>query len=58
MCTQAGGTKDKISILCLKMPRVFKIKISVFQVIALAKRQKDSLPEFCYGFNMAFGFFH
>jgi hypothetical protein len=39
-----------------KMPHVFKIKISVFQVMT-AKRQKDSLPEFCYGFNKEFGFF-
>jgi hypothetical protein len=28
--TQAEGTKDKISILCLKMPHEFKIKVSVF----------------------------
>jgi hypothetical protein len=39
------------------MPHVFKIKDSVFQVITLAKRQKGSLLEFCYGFNKAFGFF-
>jgi hypothetical protein len=37
MCAQAGGNKDKISILCLKMPHIFKIKISIFQVMALAK---------------------
>jgi hypothetical protein len=40
-----------------KMLRVFKIKISVFQVRTLAKRQKNSLPEFCYGFNKALRFF-
>jgi hypothetical protein len=25
--------------------------------MALAKKQKDRLPEFCYGFNKEFGFF-
>jgi hypothetical protein len=39
------------------MPHVFKIEISAFQIITVAKRQKDSLLEFCHGFNKAFGFF-
>jgi hypothetical protein len=62
-CTQVGGTKEKISILCqsllyfLHIPYVFKIKISVFQVMSLTKRQKGNLLEFCYGFNKASGFF-
>jgi hypothetical protein len=34
-----------------KMPHVFKTKMSVFQVMTLTKRQKHSLPGFCYGFN-------
>jgi hypothetical protein len=55
MCAQAKGTKENFNSLS-KMPHVFKIKISVFQVMT-AKRQKDSLPEFCYGFNKEFGFF-
>jgi hypothetical protein len=62
VCAQAGRTKDRISILkvflyFLQMPHVFKIKISVLQVMALAKRQKGSLPEFCCGFRKVFGFF-
>jgi hypothetical protein len=40
-----------------RMPYIFKNKISVFQIMLLAKREKGSLPEFCYGFNKAFGFF-
>jgi hypothetical protein len=41
----------------LQMPHLFKIKISVFQIMALARRQKGSLPDFFYGFHNAFGFF-
>jgi hypothetical protein len=56
MCAQAKGTKEYFNSLS-KMPHVFKFKILVFQVMMLAKRQKDSLPEFCYGFSKAFRFF-
>jgi hypothetical protein len=31
-----------------QIPRVFKIKMSVYQVMALAKRQKGSFLDFCY----------
>jgi hypothetical protein len=54
-------TKDRISVYAflyfLQMPHVFKIKISLFQIMARTKRQKDSLLQFCYGFNKALGFF-
>jgi hypothetical protein len=61
MCTQAGGTREGISISCLSFSlsptnaHVFKIGTLVFHVI-LAKRQQDSpLLGFCYEFNKAFG---
>jgi hypothetical protein len=38
------------------MPHIYKIKISVFQVMELVKRQQGSLLEFCYGYNKAFGY--
>jgi hypothetical protein len=48
MCAQAGGTREGISISCLSFSlsptnaHVFKIRISVFQIVMLAKRQQDS----------------
>jgi hypothetical protein len=41
---------------CVSNAPCIKIKISVFQ--ALAKRQKDSLPEFCYDSIKHLDFFH
>jgi hypothetical protein len=40
-----------------EMSHVFKIKISVFQVMTLAERKKDSLTELCYVFNEEFRVF-
>jgi hypothetical protein len=64
MCTQAGGTREGISIFYLSFSlsptnaHVFKIETLVFHVITLAKRQQDSsLLRFCYGFNKALGVF-
>jgi hypothetical protein len=44
MCAQAKGTKDKISIICLKCPMFLKLKFKFSRL-------------WHYGFNKAFGFF-
>jgi phosphatidylserine decarboxylase len=52
------GPKKKNSFFCLNFylsptnAHIFKIGISIFQVIALTKRQKNLLG-FCYGFKKA-----
>jgi hypothetical protein len=56
VCTGLRNQRQKFNPLS-KMPHGFRIKISVFQVMTLAKRQKDSLPEFWYGFRKTFRFF-
>jgi hypothetical protein len=65
MYAHAGGTREGIPIFCLSFSlpptntHAFKIGTLVFQIITLAKRQKDSpLLGFCYEFNKTFGFFY
>jgi hypothetical protein len=57
-CAKAGGTKDRISILCLKMLHVFKTKISVFLVMALAKGKRTAFLSSAMDSIRHLDFFH
>jgi hypothetical protein len=62
-CTQAGQTKKGISILYLSFslsptkPLVFKIEISVFQAVALVKKQRTAFLGSATGTIKHSGFF-